>query len=69
MWGIFDSHNWSIAISSDVTHVSKCLMSELDGKTRKQTTELSKISYCVEVLIEVGLIPGLFAWEKILLSQ
>ena len=44
-------------------------MSELDGKTRKQTTELSKIPYCVEVLIEVGLIPGLFVWEKILLSQ
>ena len=28
-----------------------------------------KFPYCVEVLIEVGLIPGLFAWEKILLSQ
>lgn len=33
------------AIASDVTHVIKSLMSELDGKTRKQTTELSKIPH------------------------
>ena len=32
-------------MASDVTHISKILMSKLDRKTRKQMTEISKIPF------------------------
>ena len=45
MWGISHFHNLFTAMASDVTHISKILMSELDRKTRKQMTVIFKIPF------------------------
>ena len=43
-------------MASEVTHIRKSLMKKLDGKTRKQITEISKIQTKSRPLLDISIL-------------
>ena len=64
VWGTSNFQNLPTAMTLDVTHISKILMSKLDRKTRKQMTVIFKIPYT-----DLKIYPSCLKFCEILLEQ